>query len=536
MGATEGLVGVGGRWHPDDVTDALADREADRGTDRGADRGADTAIRPAPTDAARTTGLAEALALVVPALDAHLTAPATGTAAGADAPWRAALDTPVPRTGAGADGTLEVLAGTVIPDAMRMTSPGFWGWITTGSTVVPAVARLAATFTGTQRYLGHTGNLLEEVALRWLAEVCELPADIQGVFSSSGSVANLLALGAARQRAYERIGHDPARDGLLGVPRGRIYGSVEMHHCMLKSAGVLGLGRTAVAMVPVDDRQQVDVAALRRAVEADVAAGVLPIAVVAVAGTTNTGAIDDIAELADIAEQHGTWLHVDGAYGLFGRLDPRLADRYAGVERADSWVVDAHKWLTVPTGVGATFVRDRALLGRAFTGEPSDYVEGAFDDVTETSSPWAAMGLPYHDWSLDLSAPARGMVVWAALHEIGVDGLRDRVVRHDDQARRVAELVREHPSLELTSDAQLSICSFRYVAEGLDGPALDALNRALVRRLHTETPYVPSPSLVEGKVVIRPCFINPRTADSDVEQMVAAVLRIGDDLVAGTVS
>jgi aromatic-L-amino-acid decarboxylase len=128
------------------------------------------------------------------------------------------------------------------------------------------------------------------------------------------------------------------------------------------------------------------------------------------------------------------------------------------------------------------------------------------------------------------------MVVWAALHEIGVDGLRDRVVRHDDQARRVAELVREHPSLELTSDAQLSICSFRYVAEGLDGPALDALNRALVRRLHTETPYVPSPSLVEGKVVIRPCFINPRTADSDVEQMVAAVLRIGDDLVAGTVS
>lgn len=488
--------------------------------------------RTTATDAARTTDLTGALATVVPALEAHLAAPATGTSAGADAPWRAVLDRPVPRTGAGAEATLGVLADTVIPDAMRMTSPGFWGWITTGSTVVPAVARLATTFTATQRYLGHTGNLLEEVALRWLAEVCELPTGLQGVFSSSGSVANLLALGAARQAAYERLGHDPARDGLHGLPHGRVYGSVEMHHCMLKAAGVLGLGRTGVALAPVDDRDRVDVDAVRRAVEADVAAGVVPVAVVAVAGTTNTGALDDIAALADIAAEHGTWLHVDGAYGLFGRLDPRLADAYAGVERADSWVVDAHKWLTVPTGIGATFVRDRALLGRAFTGEPSDYVEGAFDPVTETASPWAAMGLPYHDWSLDLSAPGRGTVVWAALHEIGVDGLRARIVRHNDQARRIAQLVREHPSLELVSDAQLSICSFRYVRHGLDGAGLDALNRALVRRLHVETPYVPSPTLVRGRVAIRPCFINPRTSDADVEGLVAEVLRIGDDLVS----
>ncbi|HET9945024.1 MAG TPA: aminotransferase class V-fold PLP-dependent enzyme [Actinomycetes bacterium] len=484
------------------------------------------------TDAARTVGLAEALALVVPALEAHLAAPATGTSAGAGAAWRAALDQPVPQQGTGAEATLRTLAGTVLPDAMRMTSPGFWGWITTGSTVVPAVARLATTFAGTQRYLGHTGNLLEEVSLRWLAETCGLPAGVQGVYSSSGSVANLLAMGAARQHAYERLGHDPARDGMTGLPAGRIYGSAEMHHCMLKSAGLLGLGRSAVTLVPVDDQDQVDVAALRAAVEADVAAGVVPVAVVAVAGTTNTGAIDDIAALADVAEQHGVWLHVDGAYGLFGRLDPRVADRYAGVERAHSWVVDAHKWLTVPTGVGATFVRDSGVLGRAFTGEPSDYIEGAFDPVTDVESPWAAMGLPYHDWSVDLSAPSRGMVVWAALQEIGVEGMRDRVVRNIDQARRVAEQVRAHPSLELSSEPVLSICSFRYVRDGLDEAALDSLNRVLVRRLHVETPYVPSPTLVRGRYVVRPCFINPRSTDDDVDAMVAAVVRIGDELVS----
>lgn len=484
------------------------------------------------TDPARTTGLGDALALVVPALEEHLKAPATGTSAGAGAPWRERLDRPLPQHGAGAEATLTTLADTVIPDAMRMTSPGFLGWITTGSTVVPAIARLAATFAGTQRYLGHTGNLLEAVALRWLAEVCDLPAGVQGVFSSSGSVANLLALGAARQRAYERLGHDPARDGLQGLPQGRIYGSVEMHHCMLKAAGVLGLGRSGVTLVPVDDRQRVDVAALRRAVEADRAAGVVPVAVVAVAGTTNTGAIDDISALADVAAEASTWLHVDGAYGLFGRLDERIADCYTGVERGDSFVVDAHKWLCVPTGVGATFVRDSALLGRTFTGEPSDYVEGAFavGDSLQVTSPWEAMGTPYHDWSLDLSAPTRGMVVWAALHEIGREGLQARVVHHNDMARRVADLVRAEPALELLSEAQLSICSFRYVRPGLDDAALDALNRALVRRLHTETPFVPSPTLVGGRTAIRPCFINPRTADEDVDGLVAAVLRIGADL------
>jgi aromatic-L-amino-acid decarboxylase len=487
-------------------------------------------------DAALTTGLGEALARVVPALESHLGAPATGTESGPAAPWRGVLERPLPAAGAGAAETLRVLAETVLPDAQRMTSPGFLGWITTGSAVVPAVTRLAAAFAGTQRYLGHTGNLLEAVALRWLAESCGLPTGTQGVFSSSGSVANLLALGAARQHAYERHGHDAARDGLAGLPRGRIYGSVEMHHCMLKAAGVLGLGRSGVALVDVDHRQRVDVDALRRAVAADLAAGVVPIAVVAVAGTTNTGAIDDVTALAEVADDNDLWLHVDGAYGLFGRLDDRLTDRYEGVERADSWVVDAHKWLAVPTGIGATFVRDRAVLGRAFTGEPSDYVEGAFEtgelDATTggPDSPWAVMGAPYHDWSVDLSAPARGMVVWAALHEIGLDGLRDRVVRHNDFARRVADRARAEPSLELLSEPELSICCFRFVGAGLDDEALDGVNRALIRRLHAETPYVPSSTLVDGRIAIRPCFINPRTTQADVDGMVDAVLSIGSEL------
>lgn len=489
----------------------------------------------AMTDAARTTGLAEALSVVAPALDRHLSAPATGTDFGAGAGWRALLDTPVPTTGAGDEETLRVLADTVLPDAMRMTSPGFLGWITTGSTVVPAVARLVATMAGTQRYLGHTTGLLESVALRWLAQVCALPEHMSGVFSSSGSVANLLAMGAARQHAYERLGHDPARDGVRHLPEGRIYASVEVHHCMLKAAGVLGLGRDAVRLVPTVG-QRVDVAAMRAAVEADVREGVVPVAVVGIAGTTNTGHLDDLDALADLAREHGAWFHVDGAYGLFGRLDPRLSERYAAVDRADSVVVDAHKWLCVPTGIGATYVRDRSVLGRAFTGEPSAYIEGAFDETADTS-PWDSMGPPFHDWTLDLSAPARGMVVWAALHEIGVEGLRARVVRDNDYARAVADLVRAEPTLELLTEPELSICCFRYRGGGdLDEAQLDALNATLVRRLHARSPYVPSGTVVDGRFAIRPCFINPRTEASDVEAMVRWVCGLGDELADGSVS
>ncbi|MDQ1629083.1 MAG: aromatic-L-amino-acid/L-tryptophan decarboxylase [Actinomycetota bacterium] len=488
------------------------------------------------SDAARTGDLEAALRAVVPALDAHLAAPATGTASGADASWRPLLDTPVPQLGAGDVETLRVLAETVVPDAMRMTAPGFLGWITTGSTVVPAVARLVATLAGTQRYLGHTTGLLESVALRWLAETCQLPPEMEGVFSSSGSVANLLAIGAARQRAYTRLGHDVARDGVRDVPPGRIYASVEVHHCVLKAAAVLGLGRDAVALLPVDGSQRVDLSAVRAALSADARTGVVPVAVLGIAGTTNTGAIDDLDGLADLAQEFGTWLHVDGAYGLFGRLDPRLEARYTGVDRADSVVVDAHKWLCVPTGIGATFLRDRAALGQTFTSDPSDYLEGAFEEAGDTSwatSPWEAMGPPFHDWTLDLSAPARGLVVWSALHEIGVEGLRARIVRDNDYARSLAELVRADPCLELLAEPELSICCFRYRAHGLDEATLDALNRDIVRRLHGSTPYVPSPTLVDGHYAIRPCFINPRTEQRDVSALAATVRRLGDALVAG---
>jgi aromatic-L-amino-acid/L-tryptophan decarboxylase len=218
---------------------------------------------------------------------------------------------------------------------------------------------------------------LETVALRWLCELLGLDPKFQGLFVSGGSVANLVALGAARQYAFEQLGLDPARDGMSDMHRWRLYASSEVHHTVFRAAGILGIGRRNVSLIPVDAEMRIDVAALEEALDRDAAAKLVPIALIANAGTVNTGAVDPIAQMVAIARRRGISLHVDGAYGLFGKLDSCVAPLFDGVEEADSVAMDPHKWLAAPSGSGAVFVRDRALQERAFTMKPADYAEGA---------------------------------------------------------------------------------------------------------------------------------------------------------------
>jgi aromatic-L-amino-acid decarboxylase len=478
---------------------------------------------------AETAGLAEAVERLLPALE-RFSDFAGSDRAGRDRDlWRARLDGPVPALGCGLTEVLDELEA-VIGFGLRNGAPGFCGWVTTAPTTAGVAASLAATVVGSQRYWVQPFNFLEAVGLRWLAELLGLPSDVQGVFVSGGSIANLVCLGAARQRAFERLGHDPARDG---VPTGgRVYASSQVHHVVTRAAAVLGLGRQSVTSIEVGDRWCIRVDALRERLARDRRAGVLPVAIVATAGTVNTGAVDPIGELADLAAEYGTWLHVDGAYGLFGRLDERLAPRFEGLERADSFAVDPHKWLAAPVGCGAAFVRDRGLLGRAFTLEPAEYLEGSASSArSEVESTFDDLGEVFHDFALEQSAPSRGVLVWAVLREIGVQGVRERVRRHVDLARRLAECVRGDERLELLAEPELSICCFRYRGPGLGGQELDALNQELLRRLWIETDLVPSSTRIGGSFAIRACFINPRVTEGEVDRLAAAVRGIGDRLL-----
>lgn len=447
----------------------------------------------------------------------------------AEPQWRAHLDVPLPHQGVGIDQVIDDLVMHVIPNGSAVPKPGFTSFITTGATSASVLASTAASIAAPQRYLLNAFNLLEDVSLRWLASMCHV-GHMQGVYSSGGSVANLLALGAARQFAFEKLGHDAGADGISKPVH--VYASAESHHTIQRSAGVLGIGRRALQIIACDSQGRMRVDALGAAIEKDSRSGIVPMAIVASAGTTNTGAIDPLKEIGEIAKEYGIWFHVDGAYGLPGILDERIRHLYDGLEMADSVIVDPHKWLGASVGVAATFVRDRQLLYRAFTQEPADYLEGAIKQETEAAPriehSMDDFGVPYYDYGVELSSPCRGVVVWAMLREIGVEGMTQRVKRHNDMAGYIAMAAKAHPNLELLLEPTLSICCFRYVAPGIVD--LDAFNRQLHRRLIRENQNLPSTTQVNGALALRPCFVGARTNQAHAEALLKDVLRIGQDL------
>ena len=446
--------------------------------------------------------------------------------------WMNSLDRALPREGIGIDGVVRELENVVIPNGSPVAKPGFTAYITTGATTAAVLATTAASVASPQRYLLTAFNFLEDLSLRWMAEMFGI-AHLEGVYSSGGSVANLLALGAARQAAFERNGRDPAADG---VDRpSRIYASRECHHTIQRACGVLGLGRRAVRLIDCDSAGRMEPGKLEDALREDEQEDILPVAIVANAGTTNQGAIDPLRAIGEIAAERTLWFHVDGAYGLPGILDERLSDqvprpgsgrlrhrrsaqvaRHLGRHRVSTYRQESrHPAPCLHPGSRRTTLRDRSNRPES---EPAD-IEHSLDDF----------GIRWYDYGVELSAPCRGVAVWAVLREIGVDGLRQRIRRHNDMASDLARRARAHPKLELLGEPTLSVCCFRYVHPAVRD--LDRLNRRLHRRLVRENVYLPSTTVVDGRLAIRPCFIGAQSEPAQVEGLVDAVLRIGAELV-----
>lgn len=498
------------------------------------------------TDPAETGRTGDAAAIVLPAIErwlqyTDLTAPARQRAM-----WQQVLDRPLPATGAGFESAIAELAEHVIPNGLPVGAPGFNGFITTGPTTAPALAQFAAAIASPQRYGVSAFNLVEEVSLRWLAELCGLPDGVQGVYSSGGSTANILALGAARQAAFASRGTDVGRAGLPGDVRGVLYASSESHHSVQRAAAVLGLGRDGTRAVPVDRDQRLDVGALETMLTSDLANGLLPVAIVANAGTTNTGAVDPIDAIADVAQRHCVWLHIDGAYGLPAACVPQLAPLFAGSHRAQSWIVDPHKWLATGVGCGATFVRDGRLLHDTFTQTPASYLAGAGaarpDRATPSTDPagsaFEEFGVHYDDMSMELSAPPRGVLVWIVLREIGRRGLQSRIRQHVGFARRLTDIASREARLESLIDPELSIAAVRYrPADPATAEAeIDQLNSQILTRVWRQTPFLPSSTIVGGRFAIRPAYINPRTTIEHVDGLARAIVMLGDELTASALA
>jgi aromatic-L-amino-acid decarboxylase len=380
------------------------------------------------------------------------------------------------------------------------SGPGYLAYIPGGGLFTAALAEFLAL--GLNRYAGlwqpsPAVVQLEENVTRWLCDLFDFPATAQGVLTTGGSMANLSAVVTAR--------HAKLGDAFLD---GTYYVTDQAHGSNTKAATIAGFGQRNVRLVPTDEELRMDPAALARMVAEDRANGFRPFMVMGAAGTTNTGAIDPLAAIADVAAREGLWFHIDAAYGGFFQLTDRGRERFAGAERADSITLDPHKGLFLPYGTGGLIVRDREAMRDA-------HFEGAayLQDLPPAGE------LPnYNELTPELSRDMRGLRVWWPLALHGVDAFRSALDEKLDLTTRIHRALSEDPNVELGWDPQLTVLAFRM--RGGD----EARSRELLAQINASKRVFLSSTLVRGEYWLRVCIVSHRTHADRIDEC-AAIIR-----------
>jgi aromatic-L-amino-acid decarboxylase len=390
-----------------------------------------------------------------------------------------------------------------VVQATRATGPRFFGYVLGSGEPVAAVADLLASVLNqnvTAWRSGPAAMAIEQTVVGWLAEAIGCKG-WKGSLTGGGSVANLMGLAMARESRL------PANEA--GARPGVVYASEQVHMSIGKAVALLGLGLANLRLCGVDERFRMRPEELERAIVRDRQAGAKPVAVVASAGTVNTGAIDPLREIAEIARQHGLWLHVDGAYGALAALaEP---EKFTGLALADSLSLDPHKWLYQPLDCGCLLYRD-AMAARAAFSHTGDYARSLSEDPVE--------GFALFEESLELSRRFRALKLWLSLRYHGVNAFRQAIAANLLQARRLAQEIEQQAELELLAPVELSAVCFRCrVAEDADG-----FNAAVLREVIRRGRVYISNATIRGSFALRACIVNHRTTDADVDAVVEEVL------------
>jgi aromatic-L-amino-acid decarboxylase len=433
------------------------------------------------------------------------------------------LSGPLPESGTDPAALLEQTAQLLFDHSLFNGHPRFFGYITSAPAPIGVLADFLASAVnanvGAWR-LAPAASEVESQVVRWLAELVGYPADCGGLLVSGGNMANLVCFLAARAA---KSSWDVRRSGVAAgtARRLRVYGSAETHTWIQKAADVSGLGTESIRWIPTDRRQRMDVAALRRQIAADTAAGDLPLIVVGTAGSVSTGAVDPLPDIRAVCDEHDVWFHVDAAYGGFAAAVPEAPDDLRALVHADSVAVDPHKWLYAPLEAGCALVRDPEMLRAAFSYHPPYY---HLDERV----------INYVDYGPQNSRGFRALKVWLALKHVGAAGYRRMIADDIRLSRALADAVSACDELQLMTQ-DLSITTFRYVPRDLRTKLgdtgvethLNSLNQTLLDRLQRGGEAFVSNAIVGGCYLLRACIVNFHTDQGDVEALVEIVLRAG---------
>lgn len=433
-----------------------------------------------------------------------------------------ALQETLPMEAQGARRVSEDITKLVLPYGTGNTHPKFFGWVHGSGTPSGIIAEMmAAAINANLGGRDHAAIYVERQVIQWCREIFEFPANASGLVVSGTSMASLIALKTARDKA---LGVTARKTG-IGAAGTRLtaYASTQAHACISKTFDILGLGQDALRPIPVDASYRMDINALREVIEKDIADGNKPFCIVGTAGSVNTGSIDDLEQMSKAASEYGLWLHVDGAFGALGWLCDEIRPQLKGLNKAHSIAFDFHKWMHVNYDAGFVLVRDGKAHQQSFSSRP-DYL-AAEERGLAGGNPW------FCEYGLELSRGFRALKVWWQFKEQGLARIAEKISDNCQQAKYLASLVKQHNQLELLAPVALNIVCFRFIASDFTAAELDRLNKEIVIRLQEQGLAAPSTTLLQGRLAIRVNITNHRTRMKDCDELISGCVDLGVRLV-----
>lgn len=431
-----------------------------------------------------------------------------------------AFEGSIPSQGRPTGEIVDVLRTHLLPYTLGNTDPRFFGWVHGNGTPWGALAEfMAGAINANMGGRHHAPHLVEQQVVRWFRDTFAFPDTSRGLLVSGTSMASIVGLACARHKATE--GRDRT-EGMVGQDRLVGYTSVDGHISVRDAFSLLGLGSDALRAVATRDDGSLDPEALEVRIRKDLDEGYHPFVIIPNVGSVTCGAIDDLVALRTIADRHDLWVHVDGAFGAAAILAPSIASRLEGIETADSLAMDFHKWFHVPYDAGLVLVRNGAIQKATFGGR-ADYL------TSLVSGPGSGDTWPC-DLGPELSRGFRALKVWFSLQALGSQAIGEAVEENCRQAGRLASRVDAHARLERMAPADLNIVCFRFLSKDRDPDAMNEMNRAILLELHHQGIAIPSPIRRGDDFCLRVCLCNHRTTDQDLDDLLKAVVLLGEEM------